>query len=259
MSNTVTSRAGHRRVEELEAAFAVLNGAGIRLPPSCGIAWAGTHRVWAGSDEYARLFERIQSEVGEGPRRVVLATGLPVPVPEVATEHRWPAFTALARVYGLVGAHSEPLHIAGRTAGAITWYWTGEPGPEVSDLRAGATAVATFLTPQAGPDRPEPAGGHGGSNGMLGTAVDIVGVWFCVEPGVALSMLRRVARCQGLSMAEQSRIVVNCALTSAWKLKAPRGQPTREQLTAALATASAAGRRRKRQLGDAPVAVTGPR
>lgn len=136
---------------------------------------------------------------------------------------RWPTFTGLARVHGLVGAHSEPLRIRDRVAGAITWYSRTVMAPEVFDLRGSATAVAAFLTPavhrdRAGQDRRD-------STRTLLTAARIVGIWMGRDAHEALPLLHRLAGSKGIAVEEQAETIVDCALRSAWQIDIPDRAP----------------------------------
>jgi len=82
----------------------------------------------AASDESALRFEKLQTELGEGPCLVAYRSGSPVLVPDLHLDERFPRFSAAAEVAGLHAVFAFPLfHHSGRF-GALDLY-RSSPGP----------------------------------------------------------------------------------------------------------------------------------
>jgi diguanylate cyclase (GGDEF)-like protein len=82
----------------------------------------------AASDESALRFEKLQTELGEGPCLVAYRSGSPVLVPDLHLDERFPRFAAAAEVAGLHAVFAFPLfHHSGRF-GALDLY-RSSPGP----------------------------------------------------------------------------------------------------------------------------------
>jgi GAF domain-containing protein len=91
---------------------------------SCGITtrYEGSVLTVASSDERAELLDETQYRNGGGPCLEALHTGRVVESEDVATETRWPAYTAAARRHGLRSSISLPM-LAGRsTLAAVNIY-----------------------------------------------------------------------------------------------------------------------------------------
>jgi diguanylate cyclase (GGDEF)-like protein len=76
----------------------------------------------AASDPSALHFERLQSELGEGPCTVAFETGRPVVVPHLDTDMRFPAFASRARTEGLGALFAFPLRHGDDRMGALDLY-----------------------------------------------------------------------------------------------------------------------------------------
>ena len=82
----------------------------------------------AASDESALRFEKLQTELGEGPCLVAYRSGSPVLVPDLHLDERFPRFAAAAEGAGLHAVFAFPLfHHSGRF-GALDLY-RSSPGP----------------------------------------------------------------------------------------------------------------------------------
>ncbi|MEO5709006.1 MAG: EAL domain-containing protein [Nocardioidaceae bacterium] len=105
-------------------------------------------RYVAASDESARLFERLQSELGQGPCVLAYETGEAVTSPDIATDTRFPEFGPAATAAGLAAVFTFPLHHQDGRFGALDLYrdTVGELGED--DLAAAqvlANVAAAYL------------------------------------------------------------------------------------------------------------------
>jgi diguanylate cyclase (GGDEF)-like protein len=79
-------------------------------------------RYIAASSEAALQFEKLQTELGEGPCLEAYNTGEAISVPDLSSEDRFPAFVARARDIGLVAVFTFPLRLNDRRIGALDLY-----------------------------------------------------------------------------------------------------------------------------------------
>lgn len=100
-----------------------LMGAAVTLPPR-----PDAHVVAAASSGDARLLEQTQFDLGEGPTLEACRRRLPVLVPDLGQEPRWPGFGQAAAAAGAVAAYALPLRVGATLLGALTLY-ASEPGP----------------------------------------------------------------------------------------------------------------------------------
>jgi diguanylate cyclase (GGDEF)-like protein len=84
-------------------------------------------RYIAASDEDARRFERLQTEMDEGPCLVAYKSGHAVSVPDLRTDGRFPSFAPLASTAGLRAVFTFPLMHDDLRFGALDLY-RAEPG-----------------------------------------------------------------------------------------------------------------------------------
>jgi len=94
----------------------------------------------AGSSQAALRFERLQTDLDEGPCRTVCESGQTVLVPDLAAEDRFPRFGPAASSTGVAAVFSVPLRYDGGCLGALDLY-RDVPG----DLDAPSVAVAQAL------------------------------------------------------------------------------------------------------------------
>ncbi|MDX6372739.1 MAG: hypothetical protein QOD98_1727 [Nocardioidaceae bacterium] len=133
----------HRIVEVLP-----VDAAGVTL-----ISPAADPRYVAASDESALLFERLQTELGEGPCLAAYATDGPISIPDLAEDERFPRFAERAYAEGLVAVFTFPLRDGARGLGSLDLY-RKTAGP-LSDRSMGAAqtladvASAYLLNAQA--------------------------------------------------------------------------------------------------------------
>lgn len=88
-------------------------------------------RLVAGSDEAARRYEQLQTDLDEGPCRAAFFSEDPVLSPDLSLDTRFPRFAAQGQAVGLRAAFSFPLRSAERRVGALDLYC--ESSGELSD------------------------------------------------------------------------------------------------------------------------------
>ena len=113
---------------------------GVLPITSAGVTLIGERReprFVAASDTGALRYERLQTEIGEGPCVSTYESGEPVMMTDLRTEDRFPTFTTAARAAGLGAVFTFPLHHGGGRLGALDLY-RETPGP--LDERAMETA-----------------------------------------------------------------------------------------------------------------------
>jgi diguanylate cyclase (GGDEF)-like protein len=128
-----------------------ITGAGVTLivPPDAP-------RYVAASDSSALAFEKLQTELGEGPCLDAYRTRHPVLVGDLEHDRRFPAFDPRASAIGLRAVFTFPLCHGTRCLGALDLY-RDEPG-ELSALEAGSAqtladvAAAYLVNAQARSD-----------------------------------------------------------------------------------------------------------
>lgn len=136
----------HRIVDVLP-----VDAAGVTL-----ISPSGQPRYVAASDECALRFERLQSELGEGPCLAAYATDGPICVPDLNEDRRFPKFAARALEEGLVAVFTFPLRDGGHGLGALDLYRITAGPLDEAELTAAQTladvATAYLLNAQARAD-----------------------------------------------------------------------------------------------------------
>ena len=98
---------------------------GILPITSAGVTLIGERReprFVAASDDSALRYERLQTDIGEGPCVVTFDTGEPVAVADLTSDERFPAFAEAARAAGLGAVFTFPLHHGERCLGALDLY-----------------------------------------------------------------------------------------------------------------------------------------
>jgi diguanylate cyclase (GGDEF)-like protein len=101
----------------------------------------GRHpRYVAASDAAALCYEKLQSELGEGPCLVTFETGDAVAIPDLGADERFPRFSARAHADGLRAVFTFPLRHGDSRLGALDLY-RDEPG----DLDAATMVAAQTL------------------------------------------------------------------------------------------------------------------
>ena len=93
----------------------------------------------AASDGSALIFERLQSELGEGPCLRAYRTGRAVAVPDLRDDDQFPNFSPQAMEAGLAAVFTLPLRHGDQQLGALDLYRT-TPGPlDVAEMSAAQT------------------------------------------------------------------------------------------------------------------------
>jgi len=83
----------------------------------------GEHPRYIGaSDPSALLYEKLQTELGEGPCILAYTTGEPVEVPDLRDEQRFPNFTPRALTEGMRAVFTFPLRHGDHQLGALDLY-----------------------------------------------------------------------------------------------------------------------------------------
>ena len=101
----------------------------------------GEHPRYIGaSDASALLYEKLQTELGEGPCLLAYTTGRAVEVPELLDEQRFPNFTRRALAEGMRAVFTFPLRNGDHQLGALDLY-RDSPGV----LSPGALATSQTL------------------------------------------------------------------------------------------------------------------
>ena len=110
-------------------------------------------RYIAASDESALRFERLQTDIGQGPCLVAYSSGEAVSIPDLAADDRFPRFAPAALAAGLAAVFTFPLRHGDGRLGALDLYrdTPGELDPH--DMDAAQTmadvAAAYLLNAQA--------------------------------------------------------------------------------------------------------------
>jgi diguanylate cyclase (GGDEF)-like protein len=111
-----------------------VTGAGATL-----FASDGDPRYVAASSSQALQFERLQTDLGEGPGMDACTSGEAVLVPDLHRENRFPQFQSLALQAGLVAVFAFPLQNGRSQFGALDLY-RDTPGPlETRNFREAKT------------------------------------------------------------------------------------------------------------------------
>lgn len=129
-----------------------------------GTASASTVLVW-GAETVGAALEDLQFGLGEGPSHEVMATGVPLLIPDLAgAESRWPVFVPAAMDLGVRAVFVFPLRIGAIGVGTMLAYRTVSgslAAGQTIDALALADALTLALLPSQWPeeddcDRPGP-------------------------------------------------------------------------------------------------------
>jgi diguanylate cyclase (GGDEF)-like protein len=93
----------------------------------------------AASDESALRFEKLQTEVGEGPCLTAHDSGAAVAVADLSKEDRFPQFRAVAADAGLVAVFAFPLRHSDGRLGALDLYRSTPGALDEEDMAAAQT------------------------------------------------------------------------------------------------------------------------
>ena len=98
-------------------------------------------RYVAASDSSALRYEKLQTELSEGPCLAAYTTGGPISVPDLHLESRFPAFTPRALESGLTAVFTFPLRHGDVRLGALDLY-RSTPGPLSPESMTAAQTLA---------------------------------------------------------------------------------------------------------------------
>lgn len=119
----------------------------------------GGLRAVAVSAEHAEIADVVRRQADEGPGRDCFDTSAAVHAPDLSTGSRWPGFTALAVEAGVVAAYALPMHLRGRTIGALTLVHRTADAMDEADLHVGQaladTATIAILTDRTSREQEE--------------------------------------------------------------------------------------------------------
>ena len=106
----------------------------------------GELQVVASSSDAMRLLELFELQANEGPCLDCFQTGRPVIRLELTPDDdRWPRFATRALEAGVHSVHALPMHLRGRTIGALNLFRTATGTMEISDVVV-AQALADVAT-----------------------------------------------------------------------------------------------------------------
>ena len=134
----------------LEAANALVHGCVDFLSVrDAGIVVENEHnrlQVLAATSEETRILEFLELQSNQGPCLEAFRSGAPVQVPDlIHGGERWPSFRTYALGLGFVSAYAVPLHMHGRTIGALNLFCTTARGLDDREIET-ATQMATMAT-----------------------------------------------------------------------------------------------------------------
>jgi diguanylate cyclase (GGDEF)-like protein len=113
-----------------------ITGAGVTL-----ISAGSDPRYIAASSDSALRYEKLQTELDEGPSVAAYLTGQPVSVPDLHDEERFPRFSPRALDAGLTAVFTFPLNHEAVRLGALDLY-RDTPGPLSTKSRRTAQTLA---------------------------------------------------------------------------------------------------------------------
>jgi diguanylate cyclase (GGDEF)-like protein len=116
-----------------------ITGAGVTL-----ISPDTDPRYIAASSESALRFEKLQTDLGEGPCLAAYRTGEAIAVPDLQDEARFPRFSPRAVDDGLRAVFTFPLRYDGRRLGALDLY-RDTPGELTPDAMTAAQTLADVV------------------------------------------------------------------------------------------------------------------
>jgi diguanylate cyclase (GGDEF)-like protein len=110
----------------------------------------------AASDESALRFEKLQTELGEGPCLAAYETGIAAAVADLRHEYSFPRFAPRAVEAGLIAVYAFPLRTSGARLGALDLYRESPGLLDEASMKAAQTladvAAAYLLNAQARSD-----------------------------------------------------------------------------------------------------------
>ncbi len=105
----------------------------------------GSLQVVSASSEQAHVVELFQLQSDQGPCLDCFHTNAQVNAADLASDTRWPRFTARAREYGFGAVHALPMRLRGETVGALNLFHHHRRAMDAADLGVGQ-ALADVAT-----------------------------------------------------------------------------------------------------------------
>ena len=198
---TLPDQDGSRLLMELTLAGGPWDSAAVaRRAPS------GSWGTWAGTGALGQACDRLQWELGEGPARDALTTGL-VSAHRLTADPRWPTWRAEVRALGGRAAVSARLH-AGRTLGTLTVYATHPIDPDraaVDHLRTMAAHLSVLIDMA---DRRRNLEQGMVNRGIVGQAIGLLVERYGIAADQAFATLRRISQSENQKMAHLATVLV---------------------------------------------------
>src|SRR6202050_3983227 len=117
-----------------------ITGAGVTL-----ISPGVEPRYVAASNDAALRFEKLQTDLAEGPCLAAYRSGEAISVPDLASELRFPNFGARAGEVGLAAVFTSPLRLGDRRIGALDLF-RDTPGDLSAKVMTAAQTLADVTT-----------------------------------------------------------------------------------------------------------------
>jgi hypothetical protein len=173
---------------------------------------------WCTTDDVAAGVEAVQATVGEGPAVDAVATGLPVPVPDLAGDYqRWPGFAAALARTRISGAMiAMPLQLGAVRFGALDLY-RDAPGQLDGVAMSAGLHIADLITTRLMVVRPARTSDRDGAapwleeplaSRAIHQAAGMVVAQLEIGVPDAYARLRAYAFGHGMSLAEVAEAVV---------------------------------------------------
>ncbi|WP_395727245.1 ANTAR domain-containing protein [Nakamurella sp.] len=198
---TLPDEDGARLLMELTLAGGPWDSAAVacRLP-------SGTWGTRTGTGALGQVCDRLQWELGEGPARDALTTGL-VSAHHLTADPRWPTWRTEVRALGARAAVSARLY-AGRTLGTLTVYATHPVDPDRAagdHLRTMAAHLSVLLDMV---DRRRNLEQGMVNRGIVGQAIGLLVERYGIAADQAFATLRRISQSENQKMAHLATVLV---------------------------------------------------
>ena len=159
--------------------------------------WLGTGpgdcaTTWTPGERLPRQLLDLQNLHGEGPCLDAMVTGAQIRVVDLATETRWPRFTADAARLGVVGMLCTPMALGPRSNGTLTLIGTTAPFDDDAAGLARIFAVHAAIG-LSGAVHSESLTAAVSSREVIGQAKGILMERFKMTPDVAFAALVKVS------------------------------------------------------------------
>lgn len=193
----------------------------LAIVEAAGHAVPGAHHVGISLQSHGRLtgeaptdplverVDALQAELGEGPCIEVIHTREAVVALDLATEHRWPAFTPRARELGLSGLASFPLLTGpGRARGALNLHLTPGDVLTPSDLTVAQLFAAQASVALDGAGTAEGLRRALDSRDLIGQAKGVLMSRHGIDADAAYAMLVEASQDTNIKLVEVARWTV---------------------------------------------------